>query len=310
MPRRIPFYVCDSFTTTPFQGNPAGVFFDTGATLTGDEMRRLAGEVHLESAFVLSSRAGDGHDADLRLRYFTGVCEVPFCGHATIAVLFALLARGEIQPGQTLQAATEAGILTIGITDSRYGVLHPKMPTFGGPLTAEETKAVARALGLTDREIGRDPMPVQQVSTGTPWLLVPVQSRETVDRTPTDFAAIAALSEKHGTFGCYVFTILDPIAETTDSLTVWSRCYAPIAGLNEDPATGSASAALGGYLAQHGVLPVAPGKDCSFTVLQGFAGGRGGTVGVRAERDHSGTLCKIAVQGEALVLSEGAFTLS
>jgi PhzF family phenazine biosynthesis protein len=74
--RHIPFFVVDSFTDTPFQGNPAGVFFDSNAALTGDEMRRLAGEVHLESAFVLPADPSDPGPADFRLRYFTGVCEV------------------------------------------------------------------------------------------------------------------------------------------------------------------------------------------------------------------------------------------
>jgi PhzF family phenazine biosynthesis protein len=72
MPRSIPFFIVDTFTDTPFQGNPAGVFFDdVPANLTDAERMRLCAEVSLESAFV--SPGGDG--ADFRLRYFTGVTE-------------------------------------------------------------------------------------------------------------------------------------------------------------------------------------------------------------------------------------------
>src|SRR5689334_13078713 len=91
MSRYIPFFVVDAFTDTPFQGNPAGVFFeDTAANLTDAERMRLCAEVSLESAFV---SLGDG-DADFRLRYFTGATEIPLCGHDTIAAAAVLAHTG------------------------------------------------------------------------------------------------------------------------------------------------------------------------------------------------------------------------
>jgi PhzF family phenazine biosynthesis protein len=71
MPQTVPFFVFDSFTDTPYRGNPAGVFFDPDGTLTETQMRRMTGEVSLESAFVAP---GEG-DSRFRLRYFTGVTE-------------------------------------------------------------------------------------------------------------------------------------------------------------------------------------------------------------------------------------------
>jgi PhzF family phenazine biosynthesis protein len=104
------------------------------------------------------------------------------------------------------------------------------------------------------------------------------------------------------------------VLETTSdaggaALSVWSRCYAPKAGLNEDPVTGSASGALGGYLAGHEVLPITPGTESTFTTQQGFAGGRGGSVFVRVGRESDGTLSPVTIQGKAIILAEGAFTL-
>ena len=305
MPRKIPFFVCDSFTDTPFQGNPAGVFFDSDAALTDDEMRGLAGEVHLESAFVLPVDPADASGADFRLRYFTGVCEVPLCGHATIAALTVLREQGRLRLGQMRLAATFAGTLVVGANENGSVTLTQRSPTFGDPLNAAETDAVTEALGYARGSAGHPLLPVQRVSTGTPWLLVPVRTRALVDQTPTDFAAITALSHQHGTFGIYVF-VLD---STSGALGVWSRCYAPLAGLNEDPVTGSASGALGGYLAHHGVLLVAPGAETQFTVWQGFGGGRGGSVAVRVRREADGGFAPVTIEGRAIILSEGTFTL-
>lgn len=307
MPRKIPFFVCDSFTDTPFQGNPAGVFFDSDAALTDDEMRRLAGEVHLESAFVLPADPGDATGADFRLRYFTGICEVPLCGHATIAALTVLREQRRLLPGQTLRAATLAGTLAVGANENGTVALTQRSPTFGDPLSAAATDAVTDALGYVRGSAGHPVLPVQCVSTGTPWLLVPVRTRAIVDQTLTDFAAITALSHQYGTFGFYVFVLHSTPASET--LPVWSRCYAPLVGLNEDPVTGSASGALGGYLAQHGVLPLVPGAETGFTVWQGFGGGRGGSVVVRVGREADGTIAPVTIEGRAIILSEGAFTL-
>jgi trans-2,3-dihydro-3-hydroxyanthranilate isomerase len=304
--RKIPFYIVDSFTDTPFQGNPAGVFFNSDALLTEDEMRQLAGEVHLESAFVLPP---DQPEANFRLRYFTGTTEVPLCGHATIAALTVLQEQGHLLAGQSQRTSTMAGVLEVAATESGAVTLRQRAPEFGTPLTELEAQEITDALGYDRGSAGHPTLPIQRVSTGTPWLIVPVRHRANVDQTPTDFDAITALSDKHGTFGFYVF-VLD-VAKTVsgDEWNVWSRCYAPKAGLNEDPVTGSASGALGGYLAQHNVLSVSPVDTSHFTIQQGFGGGRGGTVSVRVERGENGEIGPVTIEGNALILSQGQFTL-
>jgi PhzF family phenazine biosynthesis protein len=312
--RRIPFFICDSFTDTPFQGNPAGVFFDNDASLTADEMRQLAGEVHLESAFILPADSADDSDtstgrANFRLRYFTGVCEVPLCGHATIAALTVLREQGRLRQGEMQKAATRAGVLEVGVTEDGDTTLRQRSPEFGDPLSTVDSQEVTDALGGERGSAGHPTLPIQRVSTGTPWLLVPVRTRADVDRAPTDFDAITAISDKHGTFGIYVFVLDTSQTADENAWTVWSRCYAPKAGLNEDPVTGSASGALGGYLARHEVLSLAPGGSSHFTIQQGFAGGRGGSVAVRVGRDQDGSLSPVMIQGGAVILSEGLFTL-
>lgn len=293
-PRRVPFFVLDAFTDTPFAGNPAGVFLDDQARLSDGAMRSLAAELSLESAFVLPAR--DASAADLRLRYFTSVMEVPLCGHATVAAITALAHAKKVTKNGTVRAETNVGVLRVEVEQQSDGgvnvTLFQNPPTFGTVLAASAQLLVADALGCAVQEIAATNLPVQAVSTGSPWLLVPVAGRAVVDQAPGDLAAIAALSRRHETLGVYVFAI--------EENATWGRCFAPLAGLNEDPVTGSAAGALGAYLAHHSVLPGAQG---TFTARQGYAGGRGGNV--RVSVGEAG----VSVTGAATLVAEGTFTL-
>lgn len=306
----IPFYVVDAFTREPFAGNPAGVFIDDAAHLTDDQMKKLAGEVHLESAFVTPAPPHAAPHVDFRLRYFTGVMEVPLCGHDTIAAAVVLHQSGRVPfvPGETrrvLHFQTNVGVLRVEIEQANTGgvriILHQNAPEFGPTINDALAELLLEALGAKAGDAASG-LPVEVVSTGTPWLLVPVQSRAVVDNAPADLEAIARLSQETGTFGAYVFTI----EGEGESLQTWGRCFAPIAGLNEDPVTGSASGALGCYLARHGVLNVSPNGAAQFTALQGFAGGRGGTVEISVSRKADGVL-GVSVAGEAVMVAEGSF---
>ena len=302
--RRIPFCVLDSFTDTPFQGNPAGVFIDDRGELTGEEMRHMAGEVSLESGFVLPDDTGGAHD--FRLRYFTGVMEVPLCGHATLAAVTALVLAGRVAVPGALRFATAPGTISAEFHHDPSGALSvtqfQRAPEFGDSLPTADVAEVADALGCAPSAVTATGLPVRVVSTGTPWLYVPVESRAAVDAAPASFDAINTLSKRHSTFGVYLFALE---TDADGSPAVWSRCFAPIAGLNEDPVTGSASGGLGGYLWKHGILPHAGG---AVTARQGFAGGRGGTAHIRVEA-ADGEVRTTAVTGQATLIAEGEFAL-
>jgi trans-2,3-dihydro-3-hydroxyanthranilate isomerase len=304
MLRTVPFFVFDSFTDTPYQGNPAGVFFDPDGTLTEEQMRRMTGEVSLESAFVAP---GEG-DARFRLRYFTGVTEVPFCGHATVAAATALAQSGKLPEGvpTAIDFATPVGtirvVLSAGLApEAPHVVLMQNPPTFRSPLGVPELADIAAAVGCSQSSIAFTGLPVQWVSTGTPWLLVPVGSRRDVDDAPADQNAVLELSQRYETFGLYVFTVE---RQSADSVLVWSRCFAPVAGLPEDPVTGSASGALGAYLVTHGVVPAqADTAPAEIIAEQGFAGGRGGTACIAVFSRENGLLP--TVRGTAVRIARG-----
>ncbi|MDX1933523.1 MAG: PhzF family phenazine biosynthesis protein [Capsulimonadales bacterium] len=303
---QIPFCIVDAFTETPFQGNPAGVFFDDAGLLSDEDAMRLCAEVSLESAFVLPV---DPAEADFRLRYFTAAGEVPLCGHATVAALTVLVDSARTAPPATLRIRTEVGILSVDLRtapDGRLDItLHQNAPQFGEPLAEPDIEDLAGVLGIEAESILATGLPVRVVSTGTPWLLVPVADRDSVDnnRALENAAVITHLSRRDGTFGIYLFAV--EWEET--GVAVWSRCFAPIAELPEDPVTGSGSGALGAYLAEQGVLTVPDDGAASFTVRQGFAGGRGGTVrGQVARRDGH---WRASVTGTALITAAGMFSL-
>ena len=304
MPRRIPFYVLDAFADRPFSGNPAGVFLDADS-LTAEEMRKLAAEVSLESAFVLRGEAG----ADFGVRYFTGTMEIPLCGHATVAAGTALVHAGRCSgAGRELRLRTGVGLLTARLETRAGGVdvtLFQNRPEFGTPLSDGQAAEVAAALGCTPDAIAGTGLPVQRVSTGSPWLFAPVTSRATVDAAPADLEGIVRLSRELDTLGVYVFV---PESTPGGEVSTWGRCFAPIAGLNEDPVTGSASGALGCYLRAHGRLTPDEGGAARFLARQGYAGGRGGDVRV-AVGSEDGEVVSVAVTGSALLVAEGAVVL-
>lgn len=304
--RTIPFYLVNSFTYEAFAGNPAGVFLDCD-DLSEEMMRRLAGEINLESAFVMRPTSDD---YAYRMRYFTGVMEVPFCGHDTVAAVVALTESKRLEQNTSLTVETAAG--KIGIRTRTIAGLHgftgtnvtlvQGAPVFGEPLGDALVAEVAAALGCPTGAITATRLPVRSVSTGTPFLFVPVSDRHYVDAAPGDLAAIADLSRRTGTLGVYVFAL----GRSADGNQVWSRNFAPLAGLNEDPVTGSAAGALGAYLWRAGR------RSIPVRIEQGCGGGRGGWAVVSVYEGESGaerTIERIEVSGGATILASGAFLL-
>jgi len=320
--KQIPYFVVDAFTDTPFQGNRAGVFLDDEGVLTPEECALCCDEFgHLESAFVTPSPTPD---AACRLRYFIGtkrtvtsldpleltvnVTEVPLCGHATVAAAAVLVRAGRAPRDGQISIRNNLGLMPVGLRHIDDGVsidgrtevtLFQNAGTFVPPHSAGAVSEVAAALGVLG---AADGLPVQVVSTGTPWLLFPVTDRAAVDGIDAirRAEAITTLSRQHDTFGVYVFAVEKTKA---GGVGIWSRCFAPIADMPEDPVTGSASGSLGCYLAAHGILP----DGAEAIAQQGFAGGRGGTARIRVIRGADGWHAEVS--GTAVLIAEGTFSL-
>lgn len=261
-----PVYKVDAFTTTPLQGNPAGVVpFARG--LKQSQLRAVARELNVtETAFVLPSR-----QADVRLRFFTPTQEVPFCGHALIAALTLLTELGEIEvDGEFARVEVETGVGVLGadLVRDEQGLrvdLIQARPAFRP--CSSPADHLLEILGAHLEDLRTD-LPVELAHTGLWHLIVPLASHDALDGLLPDFRALAALNRELGVLTTHVFV------EEEDGFHC--RDFAPVAGIDEDPVTGTASGALGAYLLRHSM--VQPGVPVR--MVQGDACGRPGEVRV------------------------------
>ena len=281
----------DAFTEEPLAGNVAGVVPDA-AGLSDDRMGRIAAELGAsETAFLTPVEATNGAaDGDpdgtgegdagshRRVRYFTPTDEVDLCGHATIASYAALFADGAVDAGEHV-LRTNVGDLTITVTES--GRVRMRQ----GPATVEtvdvDADRLGAALGIDPaalRDVGAD-LPVAVASTGLPFLVVPVNFLERLGEADPDMRAVEELSAEFDVAGVYAFTFDTLEAEST----LHGRAFAPAVGVPEDPVTGTASGAVGGYLREVGAFD--GDFPAELRCEQGHFLDRPGYVEVRVETD-------------------------
>jgi PhzF family phenazine biosynthesis protein len=255
-----------AFTRDPAAGNPAGVVLDAAALPAG-EMLGIAAEVGFsETAFVTRT----GPDA-FQVRYFSPLAEVPFCGHATIAATVALLDAGEVAPGAAVRLATAAGPVVVRTGADDDGAARAELtsvPTWqADPAPADLAEALA-ILGWRPDEL--DPsLPPMVAYAGAGHLVLAAAGRERLARLDYDMDTLADLMRR---------------LDLTTVHLVWragpdlfhARDPFPVGGVREDPATGAAAAAFGGYLRDQGLL-AAPAV---VTVHQGDDLGRPGRLRV------------------------------
>lgn len=240
--RKLKIYQIDSFTKERFKGNPAGVVVNADG-LDDNQMQLIARELNnSETAFLFSS---DDKECDGVIRYFTPKTEVPTCGHATIAAMYAKALEDDLDPC-VLRIKTRIGILPFEIIKENgdYKVIMTQgrfelSPTFD----QETTKKLILALGIEKSDLN-DQCPIQIASTGHSKVMIGIKDRKTLNDINPDFNALASLSELIKCNGYFVFTF---DSDSPEILT-YGRMFAPAVGINEDPVTGNANGPLGGYL--------------------------------------------------------------
>ena len=286
------FHTADVFTQRRFGGNPLAVFPDARG-LTGMQMATLAREFNLsETVFVLPP--ADPANTR-RLHIFTPGRELPFAGHPTVGAAFVLAALGEIAtPTAETRIVFEEGIGLVPVTiHSRDGVPRftqlsvAQLPTLGA--APPSVAAVAAMLSLSSDDIVHEENALQTVSCGVPFLMVPVRSREAL-RDAKPRADLFRTSE--------AFVFWD------DGARVHARMFALDPEMKEDPATGSACASLGGYLAWHG--RTARGSTSTIRVEQGVDMGRPSMLEVEVDTAGDGKVTGVRVGGASVLVAEGS----
>lgn len=276
--KSFPVYHVDAFTERPFGGNPAGVVLDARG-LTAGQMQLVARELkHSETAFVLPSKT-----ADYKIRFFTPAREIDLCGHATIATAWVLASEGRLKRGRATQE-TNVGVLALDIERDR--VLMEQLPPKAEAVELNRND-LAEILGVESIDAE---LPLQKASTGNWTLVVPMPGQKEINLCQPRFTDLAALNLELGVLGTHLFSI-----EKGGGL--YARHFAPAVGINEDPVTGTANGALGGYLVLNGIA-----KGPEFRVRQGDALGRPGELVVYA------TAKEVRVGGPAVILSRGSIT--
>ncbi len=300
------FHQLDVFTDRPLAGNPLAVF-PAAQGLDDARMQAIAREMNLsETAFVFPSNR-----ATRRLRFFTPAAEVPLPGHPTVGTWWLLASIGELDlPAEGTHQVTQetsAGVLPVDIHMAggapQLVVMTQAQPEFGPAL--EDTRRLAELLGGGPDLIPADHAP-QLVSTGISQLMIPTASLEAIKALPSGGKGgeLAAFLKELGTdcAMCYTLETVSPDA------TVHCRMFAPGLGVPEDPATGSASGALGSYLVHHGIVRPSEGT-ATVVVEQGIEISRPSRIVVEVTATPEGSIGEVRVGGRAVVFIEGEVRL-
>jgi len=303
------FVQLDVFTDQAFAGNSLAVFPEAEA-LTSEQMMQIAREMNLsETVFVLPPR---DEKTLRRLRIFTPAREIPFAGHPIVGT-WNLLAREGVVPlpkggnGWTqIHHEVGIGVLPVDIEFSegkpvQVVMTQGKFEIKGEIEDASEQAEIARALGLATEDFD-ETLPIQLISTGLSFLAVPVRALADLGRCKVNSSLLADVYQRAGATGCLAFS-----RETIEigAARAHARMFAPGDNIPEDPATGSACGALGGYLVHHGAAAVDPVDDVySFIIEQGDFIKRPSRIGLEVT-GKAGKIERVRVGGPSIVVAHG-----
>jgi trans-2,3-dihydro-3-hydroxyanthranilate isomerase len=293
------FVTLDVFTRRRYAGNPLAVVLDAGG-LDGAAMQAVAREFNLsETVFVLPPTE-KAHRAKLRI--FTPMAELPFAGHPTVGT--AVLLNRIDGAADKRQIVLEEGIgpvrCTVEALDAEAGNARfdlARLPAETGPVAP--VAAIAAALGLGEEDIDFEDFTPSRWSAGNELTFVPLSGLDAMRRCRANTALWSeAFPGKEGRMSAFMFC-----RETVEPGHAFhARMFAPLGGIPEDPATGSAVAAFAGVLAHF--TRMADGEH-DFVVEQGYEMGRPSLIHL-AMTTKGGQLVVGAIAGEAVVVSEGA----
>jgi trans-2,3-dihydro-3-hydroxyanthranilate isomerase len=301
--RRLPFVTVDVFTSVPLEGNQLAVFAD-GRGLSDTEMQSLAREMNLsETTFILPRDAATERERGVRVRIFTVNEELPFAGHPTLGT--AMVLRNNLLENDALSGNDGANEVALHLNVGRipvrfstyeglpFGMMTQRDPEFGPKHSRED---VARAAGLAVEDIADD-LPIQTISTGNAFAIVPLKSLATLQKLAPAWPSMKAyLDTTTAKFFYFVSReTVDPAAKLQSRMIFYN---------GEDPATGSAAGPCAAWAVQYGV--VAP--DQQVLMEQGVEMKRRSRIFFSAGRAGE-TIVNVRVGGHVVEVVRGELSL-
>lgn len=289
------FSLVDVFAEKKYAGNQLAVFTDAG-DLSDEEMQLFAKEMNYsETTFILSDKKRKG---GYDVRIFTPAEEIPFAGHPTLGTAFVIQQKIIRKPIEKVILNLRVGQIPVALSFSKGEVddlwMEQKHPEFGQEI---DKAVIARSLNIEETDID-DRYPVQEVSTGLPFMIVPLKTLESVKKARTNrdvfFGLIAGTEAKAPLIFC---------PETYNPRNDLNcRVFVDYYGISEDPATGSANGCLAGYLVKHRYF----GRTrINVRVEQGYEIGRPSLLYLKAEKNAD--TIDVLVGGKVFKIAKGEF---
>src|SRR5438874_958305 len=255
-----------------------------------------------ESAFVFPAKAR--HTRQVRI--FTPAAEIPFAGHPNVGTAFVLAAAGEFGEINSSLAVTfeeEAGLVSVAIRADQGKVVSceltaPQSVSLGKTVPAE---LVASAVLLDREDIVTDTHHPQICSVGLPFVFTELRDRAALERARINMSGFDALRDLGVNPQLYLYTQVSESEPNWHGFDIRARMFAPLSGVPEDPATGSANCTLGGLLAHY---QEKPSGTLSWRIAQGVEMGRPSTLIARVEK-KSDVVTGTWIAGATVMVSEG-----
>jgi trans-2,3-dihydro-3-hydroxyanthranilate isomerase len=292
--KKLTYYIVDVFTSEKYTGNQLAVVTDA-RMLSADVMQNIAKEMNFsETTFITSGKLiANGYN----VRIFTPLQEIPFAGHPTLGTAFIIQNEIIQKPIKKVKLNLKAGQVPVSFKYNNRDIptilwMKQNVPEFMDVISPDR---IAPVLNI-DKEDVDERFPVQEVSTGLPFIIVPVKSLSAVKKAKVDSSKYAALIEQTTAKAIFIFCP-DAYGKENDFN---ARMFADYFGIPEDPATGSANGCLAGYLVKH---RYSGAEKINVRVEQGYEIGRPSILHLRAEEKDASI--DVHVGGSVVLVAKG-----